>query len=43
MLASGNADTINTGKNIVVVGLIAQLLFFGLFVVAAAIFNLRVR
>ena len=43
LLASGNAGMINTGKNIVVAGLFAQLIFFGLFVVAGAIFNVRVR
>lgn len=41
LLASGNVDTIDTGKVIVVVGLFAQLIFFGLFVLAAAIFHLR--
>lgn len=41
LLASGNVDTINTGKIIVVVGLFAQLIFFGLFVLAAAIFHFR--
>ena len=33
----------NIGKDVVVAGLFAQLIFFGLFVVAAAIFNARIR
>ena len=42
LLSSQNANMINTGNNIIIGGLFAQLLFFGLFLLAAAIFHLRV-
>ncbi|KAK5124919.1 hypothetical protein LTR85_001109 [Meristemomyces frigidus] len=42
MLASGNKGSINTGKLMVVAGLIVQLIFFGLFVTAAASFHIRI-
>lgn len=42
LLASGNADIVSTGKKIVVAGLFAQLIFFGLFVVVGVIFHVRV-
>ena len=42
LLSSQNSSMINTGKDIVVAGLFAQLIFFGLFVLAAAIFHIRV-
>ena len=42
LLSSQNANMINTGNNIIIGGLFAQLLFFGLFLFAAAIFHFRV-
>ena len=42
LLSSGKADSIDAGKDIVVAGLFAQLIFFGLFVTAAAIFHIRI-
>lgn len=42
MLASEDADKIKIGKTIVVVGLFCQVVFFGLFVIAAAIFHIRI-
>ena len=42
LLASGNADEIKIGKTIVVVGLFLQVAFFGLFVIAAAVFHSRI-
>ena len=41
LLASRNAQMIDTGNNIVVGGLFVQLIFFGLFVLAAALFHIR--
>ncbi|RMY22113.1 hypothetical protein D0867_02917 [Hortaea werneckii] len=40
--ASGNVDTINTGESVVVGGLFVQIIFFGLFVISASIFHVRV-
>jgi len=42
-MASGSTSSINTGKTIVVAGLIVQVVFFGLFVVAGALFHARMR
>jgi hypothetical protein len=42
LLSSQNADMINTGNNVIIGGLFAQLVFFGLFVLAAAIFHVRI-
>ena len=41
LLASGKQNMINTGNNIIIVGLFFQIVFFGLFVVAGLIFHLR--
>lgn len=41
LLASGSASSISTGKSVIVGGLFLQVIFFGLFVVAAAIFHVR--
>lgn len=43
LLATGNIATVNAGNNIIVAGLFLQIIFFGLFVIAAAIFQLRLR
>ncbi|KAK3678505.1 hypothetical protein LTR78_001802 [Recurvomyces mirabilis] len=43
LMASGNGDSINTGKTIVVAGLLTQVVFFGLFVLAAALFHVRME
>ncbi|EMC99939.1 hypothetical protein BAUCODRAFT_356584 [Baudoinia panamericana UAMH 10762] len=42
LLSSGDGANTNTGKAVIVVGLILQVIYFGLFVLAAAIFNVRV-
>lgn len=41
LLSAGNASSIDTGKKIIVAGLLIQIIFFGLFVIAAALFHLR--
>lgn len=43
LLSSGTQSTVTTGKTIVVVGLVLQIVFFGLFVIAAAIFHVRIN
>lgn len=43
LLSSGNSDSINAGQNIVVGGLVVQVVFFGLFVIAGCMFHLRLR
>lgn len=43
LLSSGVASTINTGKTIVIAGLVVQVIAFGLFVVACALFHVRNR
>lgn len=43
LLSSGDSDSINTGNNIVIGGLIVQIIFFGLFVIAGLIFDVRIR
>ncbi|GAB1738096.1 hypothetical protein NU219Hw_g2630t1 [Hortaea werneckii] len=40
--ATGSVDTINTGESVVVGGLFVQIIFFGLFVISASIFHVRV-
>jgi hypothetical protein len=42
-MAAGTLSAMDTGANIVVGGLIVQLLFFGFFVVVSAIFHWRVK
>ena len=41
LLASRDADMIKIGKDIVIVGLFTQVIFFGLFVAAAVVFHIR--
>jgi len=41
LMASSNVDSINTGQKLVVAGLFIQLVFFGLFVIATAVFHVR--
>jgi hypothetical protein len=41
LMASGG-NSVNTGKNVVVGGLVLQIIFFGIFVLAAALFHLRI-
>lgn len=41
LLSSGNLSEINTGDDIIVAGLFIQVVFFGLFVIAAAVFHYR--
>ncbi|TKA26840.1 hypothetical protein B0A50_04286 [Salinomyces thailandicus] len=41
LLASGDVNTVDTGNSMVVGGLFIQIVFFGLFVTAAAIFHSR--
>ena len=43
LLASGNVGQINIGQDMVVTGLFCQVVFFGLFVLAAAIFHIRMH
>jgi high-affinity Fe2+/Pb2+ permease len=43
LLSSGNSSSIDTGQNIVVGGLFIQVIFFGMFVVASAIFHFRMN
>lgn len=43
LLSSGNLNEINTGDDIIIAGLFIQVVFFGLFVIAAAIFEYRIR
>lgn len=42
-MAAGTVAAMNTGANIVVGGLVVQLLFFGFFVIVSAIFHWRVK
>ncbi|EEA26719.1 hypothetical protein TMatcc_004996 [Talaromyces marneffei ATCC 18224] len=42
-MAAGTIGAMNTGANIVVGGLVIQLLFFGFFVVVSAVFHWRVK
>lgn len=42
LMASGDVDSQDMGQNIVVGGLCVQILFFGMFIIAAIIFHLKV-
>lgn len=42
-MASGTVSAMNTGENVTIGGLCVQLLFFGVFVIAAILFHLRIR
>ena len=42
-MAAGTLSAMNTGANIVVGGLVVQLLFFGFFVIISAVFHWRVK
>ncbi|RMZ33871.1 hypothetical protein D0859_01964 [Hortaea werneckii] len=42
LLSSGDVETINTGESVVVGGLFVQIIFFGLFVISASIFHVRI-
>jgi hypothetical protein len=42
-MAAGSLSAMDTGANIVVSGLVVQLLFFGFFVVVSAVFHWRVK
>lgn len=41
-MASGTSSAQETGSNVVIGGLVVQLLFFGFFVIVAAIFHVRI-
>lgn len=43
LMASGSVSTRNTGSNVVIGGLVVQLLFFGFFVIVAAVFQFRIQ
>ncbi|KAL6880730.1 RTA1 like domain-containing protein [Trichoderma novae-zelandiae] len=40
---SGNPSTADTGNNVIIAGLVLQLIWFGIFVVIAAVFHIRMR
>jgi hypothetical protein len=40
-MASGTVDALHTGENIIIAGLVVQLLFFGLFIITGLIFHAR--
>lgn len=40
-MASGTIDALHTGENLIIGGLVVQLLFFGCFVITSAIFHRR--
>ncbi|KAJ6098475.1 protein RTM1 [Penicillium canescens] len=42
MMTGGSLSGMHTGEKVVIVGLIIQILFFGLFIITAAIFNYRI-
>lgn len=42
-MAAGSVSAMNTGANIVVGGLVVQLLFFGFFVIVSAVFHWRFK
>lgn len=42
-MAAGTVAAMNTGANIVIGGLVIQLIFFGFFVVVSAIFHWRIK
>jgi len=41
--AKGDLDSFNTGKNIVIAGLIIQIIIFGFFVIVTALFHIRIN
>ncbi|TKA79605.1 hypothetical protein B0A55_03361 [Friedmanniomyces simplex] len=43
LMGSGQISSINLGQKLVVIGLLVQVVFFGLFVIAAALFHARMR
>ena len=43
MLASDNKDTSDIGRIILIIGLVVQIIFFGLFVIASVSFHLRIH
>ncbi|KAH7112498.1 putative RTM1-like protein [Dendryphion nanum] len=43
IMASGTISALETGENIIIGGLVVQLLFFGCFMVTSAIFHMRMR
>ncbi|KAK4538897.1 hypothetical protein RGQ29_032219 [Quercus rubra] len=43
MMAQKTTSSFNTGKNVVVVGLVAQVVIFGFFIIVAALFVSRIR
>lgn len=40
-MASGTISAMHTGENLIIAGLVVQLLFFGCFIITSAIFHLR--
>ncbi|KAK5740508.1 hypothetical protein LTR17_004545 [Elasticomyces elasticus] len=42
MMSGDNIDSINTGQTLVVAGLFVQVVFFGLFLIAAGLFHFRI-
>lgn len=40
-MSSGSASSMKTGENLIIAGLVVQLLFFGFFVIVSAIFHIR--
>lgn len=42
-MTRAGADTVNVGKNIIIVGLIVQIIIFSLFAVTAIVFHKRMR
>lgn len=42
IMASGSIDSMHTGENIIIGGLVVQLLFFGFFIVTSAVFHIRI-
>ncbi|MCJ1396089.1 hypothetical protein MMC18_008977 [Xylographa bjoerkii] len=43
IMAGGTLSSFNNGQKIVVIGLVLQIIFFGLFIVVAFVFNYRLR
>ncbi|CEN60563.1 Putative RTA1 like protein [Aspergillus calidoustus] len=41
IMASGTLSAVHTGENVVIAGLVIQILFFGFFIITCAIFNRR--
>lgn len=42
-MASGTVSALHTGENIIIGGLVVQLLFFGCFIITSALFHVRMR